>query len=38
MRSDNPDKTVHSDKILPPDDRTMIAGLGYEITIGFNRG
>lgn len=27
MRSDNPDKTAHPDKILPPDDRTMIAGL-----------
>jgi len=26
MRSDNPDKTAHPDKILPPDDRTMIAG------------
>lgn len=26
MRSDNPDKTTHPDKILPPDDRTMIAG------------
>lgn len=27
MRSDNPDKTAHPDKILPPDDRTMIVGL-----------
>ncbi|WP_405126745.1 helix-turn-helix transcriptional regulator [Ralstonia pseudosolanacearum] len=26
MRSDNPDKIAHPDKILPPDDRTMIAG------------
>jgi phage repressor protein C with HTH and peptisase S24 domain len=26
MRSDNPDKISHPDKILPPDDRTMIAG------------
>jgi phage repressor protein C with HTH and peptisase S24 domain len=26
MRSDNPDKTTHPDKVLPPDDRTMIAG------------
>jgi phage repressor protein C with HTH and peptisase S24 domain len=26
MRSDNPDKTQFADKILPPDDRTMIAG------------
>lgn len=26
MRSDNPDKTAHPDKILPPDDRTMIIG------------
>ncbi|MGN5354351.1 S24 family peptidase [Ralstonia sp. L16] len=26
MRSDNPDKTAHPDKVLPPDDRTMIAG------------
>ncbi len=26
MRSDNPDKTSHPDKILPPDDRTMIVG------------
>ncbi|MGT2507894.1 S24 family peptidase [Cupriavidus basilensis] len=26
MRSDNPDKTEHPDKVLPPDDRTMIAG------------
>lgn len=26
MRSDNPDKTAHPDKILPPDDRTMIVG------------
>lgn len=26
MRSDNPDKVAHPDKVLPPDDRTMIAG------------
>ncbi|WP_176079347.1 S24 family peptidase [Paraburkholderia tropica] len=26
MRSDNPDKIAHPDKVLPPDDRTMIAG------------
>ncbi|NUA26130.1 S24 family peptidase [Cupriavidus basilensis] len=26
MRSDNPDKNEHPDKILPPDDRTMIVG------------
>ncbi len=26
MRSDNPDKISHPDKVLPPDDRTMIAG------------
>ena len=26
MRSDNPDKITHPDKVLPPDDRTMIAG------------
>ncbi|MFM0503924.1 S24 family peptidase [Paraburkholderia caffeinilytica] len=26
LRSDNPDKTTFPDKILPPDDRTMIAG------------
>jgi len=26
MRSDNPDKIAHPDKLLPPDDRTMIAG------------
>lgn len=26
MRSDNPDKIAHPDKILPPDDRTMIVG------------
>ncbi len=26
IRSDNPDKTVFPDKLLPPDDRTMIAG------------
>lgn len=26
MRSDNPNKTMHADKILPPDDRTMIVG------------
>lgn len=26
MRSDNPDKTEFPDKILPPDDRTMIVG------------
>lgn len=26
MRSDNPDKSAHPDKILPPDDRTMIIG------------
>jgi phage repressor protein C with HTH and peptisase S24 domain len=26
IRSDNPDKTEFPDKILPPDDRTMIAG------------
>lgn len=26
MRSDNPDKNVHPDKVLPPDDRTMIIG------------
>ncbi|GAA7771989.1 hypothetical protein RN01_28100 [Cupriavidus sp. SHE] len=26
MRSDNPDKTTHPDKVLPPDDRTMIVG------------
>lgn len=26
MRSDNPDKTAHPDKIVPPDDRTMIVG------------
>lgn len=26
MRSDNPDKTSHPDKVLPPDDRTMIIG------------
>ncbi|KVP59316.1 hypothetical protein WJ91_12640 [Burkholderia ubonensis] len=26
MRSDNPDKTAHPDKVLPPDDRTMIIG------------
>lgn len=26
MRSDNPDKTVHPDKVLPPDDRTMVVG------------
>ncbi|WP_144025171.1 S24 family peptidase [Burkholderia sp. HI2500] len=26
MRSDNPDKTAHPDKILPPDDRTAIIG------------
>lgn len=26
MRSDNPNKTEHPDKILPPDDRTMILG------------
>lgn len=26
LRSDNPDKTQFPDKILPPDDRTMIAG------------
>lgn len=26
LRSDNPDKTSFPDKLLPPDDRTMIAG------------
>jgi phage repressor protein C with HTH and peptisase S24 domain len=26
LRSDNPDKIAHPDKVLPPDDRTMIAG------------
>jgi phage repressor protein C with HTH and peptisase S24 domain len=26
MRSDNPDKTAYPDKLLPPDDRTMIVG------------
>ncbi len=26
MRSDNPDKTNYPDKVLPPDDRTMIVG------------
>jgi phage repressor protein C with HTH and peptisase S24 domain len=26
LRSDNPDKIGHPDKVLPPDDRTMIAG------------
>ncbi|WP_257803325.1 XRE family transcriptional regulator [Burkholderia glumae] len=26
MRSDNPDKNAHPDKMLPPDDRTMIIG------------
>lgn len=26
MRSDNPDKSTHPDKLLPPDDRTMIVG------------
>lgn len=26
MRSDNPDKTTHPDKVLPPDDQTMIGG------------
>lgn len=26
MRSDNPDKIAHPDKVLPPDDRTMVAG------------
>ncbi|CAG9259558.1 HTH cro/C1-type domain-containing protein [Burkholderia diffusa] len=26
MRSDNPDKNAHPDKVLPPDDRTMIIG------------
>ncbi len=26
MRSDNPDKIAHPDKMLPPDDRTTIAG------------
>jgi phage repressor protein C with HTH and peptisase S24 domain len=26
MRSDNQDKIAHPDKLLPPDDRTMIAG------------
>ena len=26
LRSDNPDKTAYPDKILPPDDRTMIIG------------
>lgn len=26
MRSDNPDKHLHPDKILPPDDRTIIVG------------
>lgn len=26
MRSDNPDKNKHPDKILPPDDRTIIVG------------
>jgi phage repressor protein C with HTH and peptisase S24 domain len=26
MRSDNPNKTQHADKMLPPDDRTMIVG------------
>ncbi|MEF9340960.1 S24 family peptidase [Ralstonia solanacearum species complex bacterium KE101] len=26
MRSDNPDKNTHPDKMLPPDDRTMIVG------------
>ncbi|WP_250464044.1 S24 family peptidase [Caballeronia sp. GAFFF2] len=26
MRSDNPDKAAHPDKILPPDDRTMLVG------------
>lgn len=26
MRSDNPDKTTYPDKLLPPDDRTMIVG------------
>ncbi len=26
MRSDNPDKIAHPDKVLPPDDRTMIVG------------
>ncbi|WP_052393566.1 S24 family peptidase [Mycoavidus cysteinexigens] len=26
MRSDNSDKAVHPDKVLPPDDRTMIVG------------
>lgn len=26
MRSDNPNKTEHPDKILPPDDRTVIVG------------
>jgi transcriptional regulator with XRE-family HTH domain len=27
MRSDNQDKIAHPDKLLPPDDRTMIVGL-----------
>jgi hypothetical protein len=26
LRSDNPDKITHPDKMLPLDDRTMIAG------------
>jgi hypothetical protein len=26
IRSDNPDKMTFPDKLLPPDDRTMIAG------------
>ena len=26
-RSNNPEKTTHPNKILPPDDQTMIAGM-----------